>query len=214
VISYNSSRKVPNWVSWKLNPSYLGSIDRQDDFRPDSTLPSTLPQASLADYSGSGYDRGHMCPSADRTLTAAANSQTFFLTNMVPQAANNNRGPWAALETEARQLVASGKELFIITGGTYSAGSLTIGSGVKVPDKTFKVIVVMNAAGQGPSAVNSNTRVIGVLMPNANSQISLSAPWRNFRVSVDAIEALTGQNFLSDVDPAVQAVIEARVDNL
>jgi endonuclease G len=74
--------------------------------------------------------------------------------------------------------------------------------------------VVLDAPGQGPSHVTTSTRVIGVLMPNRDSQISSSAPWRNFRVSVDAIEAATGYDFLSDVDPAVQAVIEARVDNL
>jgi endonuclease G, mitochondrial len=213
VLSYNSARKVANWVSWELNTSYLGSIDRQDDFRPDNTLPANLPQAQLADYSGSGYDRGHMCPSADRTLTVAANSQTFFLSNMVPQAANNNQGPWAAMENDLRTLARSGRELFIISGGTFSASSNTIGSGVVVPDKTFKVVVVLNAVGQGPSSVTTSTRVIGVMMPNENNQISRTADWHSFRVSVDAIEAATGDNFLSDVDPAVQAVIEARVDN-
>ena len=213
VLSYNSGRKVPNWVSWELNTSYLGSIDRQDDFRPDDTLPANLPQAQLSDYSGSGYDRGHMCPSADRTLTVAANSQTFFLSNMVPQAANNNQGPWAAMENDLRTLVRSGKELFIISGGTFSASSNTIGSGVVVPDKTFKVVVVLDAAGQGTSSVTTSTRVIGVMMPNENNQISRTADRRTFRVSVDAIEAATGDNFLSDVDPAVQSVIEARVDN-
>ncbi len=213
VISYNSGRKIPNWVSWELNTSYLGSIDRQNDFRADDTLPTTLPQASLADYSGSGFDRGHMCPSADRTLTTAANSQTFFLTNMVPQSANNNRGPWEGLEAEARTIAQSGKELFIVAGGVFSSSSRTIGSGVTVPDQTFKVIVVLDAVGQGPSSVTTNTRVIAVLMPNDDSQISLSADWHNFRVSVDSIEAMTGYDFLSDVDPAVQAVVEARVDN-
>ncbi|MGH9884796.1 MAG: DNA/RNA non-specific endonuclease, partial [bacterium] len=171
------------------------------------------PQAQLSDYSGSGYDRGHMCPSADRTLTVAANSQTFFLSNMVPQAANNNQGPWAAMENDLRTLVRSGKELFIISGGTFSASSNTIGSGVVVPDKTFKVVVVLNAVGQGVSSVTTSTRVIGVMMPNENAQISRTADWRTFRVSVDSIEAATGDNFLSDVDPAVQSVIEARVDN-
>jgi endonuclease G len=213
VLSYNSTRKVPNWVSWELNTSYLGSTARQDDFRPDNTLPANLPQASLADYSGSGYDRGHMCPSADRTLTVAANQQTFFLTNMVPQAANNNQGPWADLENDLRTIARTGKELFIISGGTFSASSNKIGSGVVVPDKTFKVIVVLNAVGQGPSSVTTSTRVIGVMMPNENNQISMTADWHSFRVSVDAIEAATGDNFLSDVDPAVQAVVEARVDN-
>jgi endonuclease G, mitochondrial len=214
VMSYNSGKKVPNWVSWELNPSYLGSTARQDDFRPDDTLPANVPQASLADYSGSGYDRGHMCPSADRTLTVAANQQTFYLTNMVPQAANNNQGPWADLETECRNLVQAGKELYIISGGTFSGSSNTVGSGVVVPDKTFKVIVVLDAVGQGPGAVTTSTRVIAVMMPNENSQISISADWHSFRVSVDSIEAATGDDFLSDVDPAVQAVVEARVDSL
>lgn len=214
VISYNSGRKVPNWVSWELNTSYLGSTPRQDDFRPDDTLPPTLPQAQLSDYSGSGFDRGHMCPSADRTLTVAANSQTFYLTNMVPQSAHNNRGPWAALEDESRNIAQTGKELFIMSGGVFSTSSGTIGTGVSVPDQTFKVIVVLDAVGQGTADVTTSTRVIAVMMPNADSLISQSAPWRNFRVSVDQIEAVTGDDFLSDVDPAVQAVIEARVDNL
>jgi endonuclease G, mitochondrial len=213
VVSYNSSRKVANWVSWELNTSYLGGTDRQDDFRPDDTLPATLPQAALADYSGSGFDRGHMCPSADRTLTTAANSQTFLLTNMVPQAANNNRGPWAAMENDLRAIARTGKELFVISGGVFTSGSGRIGSGVWVPDKTFKVVVVLDAVGQGPADVSSGTRVIGVMMPNANALISEAADWHSFRVSVDAIEAATGDNFLSDVDPAVQAAVESRVDD-
>ena len=72
---------------------------------------------------------------------------------------------------------------------------------------------MLDAPGQGPANVTTATRVISVLMPNQDSQISLSAPWQNFRVSVDQIEALTGHNYLSDVDSAIQAVIEARVDN-
>ena len=214
VISYNASRKVPNWVSWELNTSYLGTSDRQDDFRPDDTFPATEPQAQLADYSGSGFDRGHLCPSADRTLTIPDNQQTFYLTNMVPQSAHNNRGPWAQLEEESRTIASTGKELFVISGGVFSASSTTIGSGVSVPDKTFKVIVVLDAVGQGPANVTATTRVIAVMMPNSDALITQSAPWRNFRVSVDDIEAATGDNFLSDVDPAVQAVIESRVDNL
>ena len=214
VISYNSGRKVPNWVSWELNTSYLGAIDRQDDFRPDDTLPPTLPQAQLSDYSGSGFDRGHMCPSADRTLTTASNSQTFYLTNMVPQSAHNNRGPWARMESDLRVIAGTGKELFIIAGGVFTGSSGTIGSGVSVPDKTFKVAVVLDAVGQGTANVTTSTRVIGVMMPNSDALISQSADWRDFRVSVDAIEAATGDDFLSDVDPAVQAVIESRVDNL
>lgn len=213
VLSYNSSRRVPNWVSWELSTSFLGSTDRQDDFRVDSSLPTSLTQAQLADYSGSGYDRGHMCPSADRTASVAANSQTFLLTNMIPQAPNNNQGPWAAMENDLRAIAQTGKTLYIISGGTFSGSSNTIGSGVVVPDQTFKVVVVLDA-GQNAGSVSSTTRVIAVRMPNEDSQISRSATWRSFRVSVDSIESQTGQNFMSDVDSAVQSVIEARVDNL
>ncbi|HET7503468.1 MAG TPA: DNA/RNA non-specific endonuclease [Kofleriaceae bacterium] len=213
VVSYNSSRKVPNWVSWELNTSYLGSTARQDDYRIDDTLPASLPQAQLGDYSNSGFERGHMCPSGDRTLTPASNSETFFLTNMVPQAANNNEGPWAALETECRNLARTGKELFIVSGGTFSATSRVVGQGLVVPDATWKVIVVLDAVGQGPAQVTTSTRVIGVIMPNDDARISKAADWHTFRVSVDTIEAQTGYDFLSDVAPAVQAVIEARVDN-
>ena len=213
VESYNGSRKVPNWVSWELNTSYLGGSDRQNDFRPDNTFPGSEPQAALSDYSGSGYDRGHMCPSADRTLSVLTNSHTFYLTNMVPQAANNNQGPWAVLENESRTLVRAGKELFVISGGTFSPSSNTIGSGVVVPDMTFKVIVVLDSVGQGVAAVTATTRVIAVLMPNENALISKGADWRTFRVSVDAIEAMTGYDFLSDVPTDIQAVVEARVDN-
>ena len=131
---------------------------------------------------------------------------------MVPQAANNNRGPWEKLETESRAIATGGKELYIIAGGVFSTSSRTIGSGVVVPDQTFKVVVVLDP-GQGASDVTTSTRVIAVMMPNDDSLISQSADWRTFRVSVDAIEAATGFDFLSDVDPAVQAVVEARVDN-
>jgi len=75
------------------------------------------------------------------------------------------------------------------------------------------VIVVLDAVGQGTSAVTTATRVIGVLMPNNDLLIDRFADWHTFRVSVDAIEAQTGYDFLSDVAPVVQAVVEARVDN-
>ena len=211
VLAYNSSRKIPNWVSWELNSSDIGSQARLDNFRPDDTLPAGMPQASLADFSGSGYDRGHMCPSGDRTASATANGLTFYLTNMVPQAPNNNQGPWEKLESYSRTLVGQGKELFIISGGTGSAG--TIGAGVVVPDNTFKVIAVLDQVGQGPANVTTSTRVIGVVMPNDNGQVAKADDWKPYRVSVRSIEALTGLNFLSDVALATQNTIETRVDN-
>jgi endonuclease G len=212
VLAYDSSRKNPHWVSWELNSSYLGSQARLDNFRPDDTLPSGMPQASLADFSGSGYDRGHMCPSGDRTASAAANSLTFYLSNMLPQAANNNQGPWEKLESYSRTLAGQGKELIIASGGFGSHG--TIGAGVVVPDSTWKVIAVLDSVSQGAANVTTSTRIISIVIPNDNSQVAKADDWKSYRVSARSIESVTGLNFLSDVAQSTQDTIETRVDNL
>lgn len=218
-LSYHRDRGIPNWVSWQLNSSWLGSAPRQDDFRADTTLPSGWYRVTTSDYTGSGFDRGHMTPSADRTNTITNNSSTFLMTNIIPQAPDNNQGPWAQLEDYCRSLVSQGKELYIIsggygTGGTGSnGGKTTIASGkVTVPDRTWKVIVVLDQPGSGVSGVTSNTRVIAVNMPN--DQGIRSNTWRSYRVSVDSIETATGYNFLSNVSSSIQSVIESRVDTL
>jgi endonuclease G len=217
--SHNCAKGIPNWVSWQLNSSWLGSAPRQDDFRADTTLPTGCYRVSGTSYSGSGFDRGHMAPSADRTNTIANNSATFLMTNMIPQAPDNNQGIWANLEDYSRQLVSQGKELYIIsggygTGGTGSNGSrTTIDSGrITVPARTWKVIVVLDRPGLGVSGVTTSTRVIAVDIPN--TQGVRNADWRNYRVSVDTLESRTGYNFLSLVSSSTQSVIESRVDNL
>ncbi|MBD6618470.1 DNA/RNA non-specific endonuclease [Komarekiella sp. 'clone 1'] len=217
-LSYSRDRGTPNWVSWQLNSSWLGSTPRQDDFRADTTLPTGWYRVTGSDYSGSGFDRGHMTPSADRTSTVTNNSATFLMTNMVPQSPDNNQGPWASLENYSRDLVRQGRELYIISGtygigGTGSNGrKYTITNGkVQVPNRVWKVIVVSNP-GVGASGITTNTRVISVDLPN--TQGIRNNDWRTYRVSVDSIELKTGFNLLSNVSTSVQSVIESRVDNL
>ncbi|MBW4562308.1 MAG: DNA/RNA non-specific endonuclease [Mojavia pulchra JT2-VF2] len=219
-VSHNCYRGTPNWVSWQLNTSWLGSAPRQDDFRADTTLPSGCYRVTSSDYTGSGFDRGHMTPSADRTNTIANNSATFLMTNMIPQAPDNNQGIWANLESYCRDLVVNqGKELYIIagsygTGGTGSNGTkTTIANGkVTVPARTWKVIVVLNRPNSGASSVTTSTRVIAVNIPN--TQGVRYADWRDYRVTVDSIEVNTGYNLLSNVSTSVQSTSEARVDTL
>lgn len=212
VISYNRDKGEANWVAWHLSSTWLGSAARQDNFRADNTLPSGWYQVQGNSYSGSGYDRGHMCPSADRTSSTTDNSATFLMTNMIPQAANNNQGPWAKFEDYLRTLVTAGNELYIYSGGYGSKGTINNGH-VNVPTNTWKIAVVLTNGNNDLSRVTTSTRVISVNMPNDDALISRSADWKSFRVSVDAIEAATGYNFLGKVDPAIQTVIEARVDN-
>ena len=103
-------------MSWHLSQPDLGSAPRQDDFRADASLSSGWYQVKPADYSGYGFDRGHNCPSADRTATSADNSATFLMSNMMPQAPQNNQQTWGNLEDYCRKLVGQGNELYIICG--------------------------------------------------------------------------------------------------
>ena len=85
VLSYNRNKGTANWVSWQLNKSWLGDVERQDDFRLDESLPEDWYHARPSNYRNSGYDRGHLIPSADRTANENDNSATFLMTNIIPQ---------------------------------------------------------------------------------------------------------------------------------
>ena len=215
-LSYNHDQGTPNWVSWHLSSSWLGSAARQDDFRADPDLPTTWYHVQANSYTGTGFDRGHNCPSADRTAAVADNSATFLMTNMMPQAPRNNQQMWANLEDYCRKVVNSGNEVYVICGsygrgGTGSNGFLaTLDQGrVTVPARCWKVVVVLPVGNDDASRVSATTRVIAIDTPNDNS---ISTTWGTYRTSVDAIEAATGLDLLSAVPTAIQQAIEARTD--
>ena len=211
VLSYSQERGIANWVSWQLNKSWLGSIDRQNDFRADDDLPQGWDKITPTDYNNSGYDRGHLAPSADRTNSIANNSATFLMTNIIPQAPDNNRGPWSELEQYGRSLVDQGKELYIIAGGSGKKGLIAKGKLV-VPKETWKIIVVLDQPGAGIQGINANTRVIAVSMPN--NQGIKTKNWQSFRVSVDQLEKATGYDFLNAIDANIQKSLESKVNTL
>jgi len=213
VVSYNRDRGIPNWVAWHLDNTWLGNVPRKDTFRPDSTLPENWYHVKKTSYNRSGYARGHHCPSADRTNTVEDNSATFLMTNMMPQAANNNSGPWEKLERYCRNLVKQGKELYIYAGGYGSQGTIDNGY-ITVPSHTWKVILVLDNGDNDLSRVTTTTRLIGVDMPNSNDQISRTDDWKNYRICVDSIEARTGLDVFSNVPVSIQAVIESVTDSL
>ncbi|MBJ6142242.1 DNA/RNA non-specific endonuclease [Hymenobacter sp. BT559] len=215
-LSYNRDQGKPNWVSWHLDGDDLGSAARQDDFRADESLPADWYRVKTSDYSGYGFDRGHNCPSADRTASEDDNSATFLMTNMMPQAPQNNQRTWADLEEYCRTLVRAGNELYIICGsygrgGTGSEGYYTtIASGrVTVPARCWKVVVVLPAGTNDLGRVTSSTRVIAVNTPN---NVNVNAAWGGYRTSVDAIEKATGLDLLSALPLGVQDALEASTD--
>ncbi|HEX9930520.1 MAG TPA: DNA/RNA non-specific endonuclease [Pyrinomonadaceae bacterium] len=208
-LSYHRDNGTANWVAWRLDASWIGSANRQDDFRPDPTLPAGWYQVTPEDYSGSGFDRGHMTPSGDRTRSVADNSATFLMTNMMPQTPENNQRAWEDLESYSRTLAQAGNELYIISGGAGSRGRIG-NNRVNVPAMTWKVILVLPNGDNDLQRISKNTRTIAVIVSNDNT---VTQNWRQYRTSVQRVEALTGYNFYSNVPKIVQSIIERRVDN-
>lgn len=220
VESYSASRGTPNWVSWHLDASSsTNATKRLDNFAAWSGLPGTFYAAQSNSYVGTGFDRGHNCPSADRTSSTAANSATFLMTNMIPQAPQNNQQTWNNLESYLRQQVSGGNEVYVIMGsyGKGGVGSLSTtvvntinGDHITVPSNVWKIAVILPVGNGDIIRVGNTTRVIAVNTPNINS---INTDWTKYITTVRAIEQATGYNLLSALPQSVQDAIETGKDS-
>ncbi len=200
VISYNCGNNLANWVSWTVNADYLGDVERTDDFRRDPDVPCY--QVSPRDYRRSGYDRGHIAPSADRDSRLEDNSATFFMSNMMPQSPSNNREVWRELENYERDFIREmgSQAVYIVAGPLGNIG--TIGNGVVVPKTTWKSILVLDSHGQP-------LETLAVNIPNDES--IKNTDWRDYLLSVDELENLTGYDFFNQLPDNVENKLESIV---
>jgi endonuclease G len=208
VISYNNERGTLNWVAWRTTMNDLGESLPRPLFEPDPDLPLTFKKVTPTDYSGSGYDRGHMVPSADRFGDPESNAETFLMTNVVPQSADLNQYVWEKLERYARGIVRRGSDVYTIAGVYGQKARLR--SGVIVPTNCWKIIVVLEPGGSALTT-DERTRVIAVDMPNDDGIKKIY--WQRFRVPVREIEQKTGYNFFSDLPQEMQDRLETVADN-
>jgi DNA/RNA endonuclease G, NUC1 len=219
-LSYNRDNGRPNWVSWHLSDEWFGSLPRNDTFRADPSVLPTWYRVLGSDFSGSGFDRGHMMPNADRDKETSVpiNQATFLMSNMIAQSPDNNQGPWANLENDLRTIAGGTNELYIVSGpagsggaGSNGAATTIAGGHVLVPSSTWKcALVLAKASGDDVARVTAGTQTICVIMPNV--QGILTVDWHIYLKSVDQVEALTGYNLFSNVPPAIQNAIEAGVN--
>jgi len=149
--------------------SVTGPAKRKDDFRADPEIKKEH-QSLLSDYNGNPYDRGHLAPAGDNTQNTKVMSESFLLSNMVPQVPNNNRGIWKQLETFVREWTLKGLDIYVVSGTIYSRNSKTIGDNkVGVPDKIWKVIIDKNT-GESIAFIFPNTALpVGDLLKYAVS---------------------------------------------
>ena len=161
-----------------------GPAKRKDNFHPDASVTPNC-SASLADYAtvGKTHDRGHMAPAGNNTQSDAVMSESFNLSNMVAQVANNNRGAWRLLEAAERQWAATpGTDFYIISGGIYDPGHPVVGNGLGIPTRLYKIIIEKNSR-----------KVEAWLMPNG--PINPATDWTKYQVPMAAVEQATGMRF-------------------
>jgi endonuclease G, mitochondrial len=213
VVSYSPARGGPGWVAWNVNATHFGDAPRSNRFLADPDLPAGVRRVVATDYTSSGYSRGHMVRSEERTRSAAENAATFLMTNVLPQHQDLNGGPWLQLEQHVQRLAQrEGRELYIYAGGLYPPGAPTLKDEgrVAVPSHTWKIVLVLRA-GQGVTDVRAagDVEVIAVSMPNVAG--IAAQPWARYRTSVAELERATGYRFLGALpDPVAEELRRRR----
>lgn len=182
-LGYNEGNEQASWVIYILTRAEVeeGRVGRSDNFRSDKSI--STGSAALADYRGSGYDRGHLAPAADMKWDQEAMSQSFLLSNMSPQEPSFNRGIWKELEGQVRQWALEKDSLLIVTGPVLADIQNSIGENqVGIPLYYYKIVVDLSPPRHG---------MIAFLLPNEGSDKDLLY----YAISVDSLESFTGYDF-------------------
>ncbi len=210
-IDYSDNLREPNWASWDLTASDVGNSGRSANFFPDTNLPAFFFEVQPTNYVGSGFDRGHTCPSDDRTDDTNDNDMVFFMSNVIPQAPDNNEGIWNNFESYCRSLAQAGNELLITCGPSVFNGSRTASSGsIAIPAYTWKIaVVVPPGSGTALSRITAATRVISIKVPNSNGVVST---WQTYVTSASQIEVDTGYMFFTALPPDIASALRSEVD--
>lgn len=198
-IRYNEEHEQAMWVAYKLVADSLArpSFERKDDFREDPRVRTG--SASLADYKGSGFDRGHLAPAADFSYDEFALSQSFYMSNMSPQDPSFNRGVWKILEDQVRDWAKANNAVYVVTGPVLNEKLKTIGRNeVSVPEYYYKIILDIE---------KPEVKAIAFLMKNEKSSADLST----FVISIDELEKLTQLDFFPSIPDELENALEKAV---
>ena len=200
IVSYNKDYKIPNWVAWNLSANHTrGDIKRSGNaWHEDLDVPT--PRATLADYKGSGWSRGHMCPAGDNKWDADAMYETFLLTNCGPQNSNLNSGDWNQIETACRRWAERFGDIYIVCGPILLKGKhQTIGPNkVVVPDAFFKVVLCVNGTAKGIGFIRRNTDSSGRKDLYVNT--------------IEEIERITGITFFPNLPEDISKKVKTHAD--
>ena len=199
-LSYNEKYEQSEWVAYHLKKEHTAYNDfKRPYFEEDPMVKSQ--SASWKNYKKSGYDKGHLCPAADRRFLKAAHDETFLTSNVTPQKHSFNAGIWNDLEKKIRYKLNKEKDLFIVTGPVIGSSKKTIGfENVAVPNHFFKIILKYTD--------NGSPRMVGFLIPHDTNSRNL----KEFILPVDKIESLVGIDFFPELPDVLEDKLEAKED--
>ena len=211
-LDFSDNLGEPVWASWDLTAADVGSASRSTVYFTDTNLPPNFYRVTTADYNGVGainFNRGHLCPSEDRTDNNTDNDLLFFMSNIMPQAAVNNQGVWGNFEGYCRDLTASNELLIVCGPSGFGTNRIPSGKAV-IADYVWKIaVVVPTNSGTALSRITAATRVIALKIPNNNF---VSNAWQNYVTSASQIETDTGFTFFTALPPAIASVLRNKVD--
>ena len=211
--SFNKTRNIPNWVSAKLDASHYGTgADRCDCFTYDPIVSDSGGTRYTTDvYTGEGstWNRGHLLRSADVEASAGDNSIAYLFTNIAPQSAQMNQGPWAVEENFLGDLAKTGgKDVYEIIGvsGVSATEARLVKANVTIPAYFWKVAVIV-PHGTKLADIHSYTdlQVIAVIMPNI---AAVNGDWTTYKTTVHAVEDLSGYDLLSNLPDDIELLVE------
>lgn len=197
-VAYNKETRNPLWVAWHLTSDHTNGPYKRSGlkFAEDEEVPQ--PRATNADYRNSGYDRGHMCPSGDNRWSEEAQLQSFLYTNACPQIHGLNAGDWNELEQKCRDWATDYGGVYIVSGPLFDKGvrHKTIGPNkVMVPERFFKVVL----------RVGNDAQAIGFVCHNESG----NRPLRQYAMTVDEVENLTGLDFFQALPDDIEERVES-----
>lgn len=198
-LSYNHQTLTPNWVAYELTSEEAnGQVPRNNCYAEDPDIKGR--QATLDDYRGSGWDRGHLAPAADMKWSQQAMDESFFLSNMCPQNQTFNGGSWETTEKMARRIAKQYGKVYVVCGPVYTDNQFgTIGPNkVAIPDAFFKAFLI---------EVNGTYSTIGFLMQNIPDHQDLKAS----SMTIDELEELIHLDLFHNLDDAIETEVEALI---
>lgn len=198
--AYDKATRLPVWVAWHLTADHTSGANKRNGmkFAEDEDVP--VPRATDSDYYNSGYDRGHMCPSADCKWSAEAQRESFMFTNCCPQNHGLNVGDWNEMEQQCRRWTEEWGSLYIVSGPVlYKGRHKTIGRNkVVVPEAFFKVLLCMEG----------RPKAIGFIYKNEGG----NRPKSSYVNTVDQVERITGLDFFAALPDDVETAVEAQAN--